>query len=58
MKAHYLAITLNGIQQNNFQAFLAVLGVTVGVAALIVSLGLARGADSPSVIKCWLLEPA
>ena len=44
MKAHYLAMTLRGIRQNNFQAFLAVLGVTVGVAALIVSLGLARGA--------------
>ena len=44
MKAHYLAMTLHGIRQNNFQAFLAVLGVTVGVAALIVSLGLARGA--------------
>ena len=44
MKAHYLAMTLHGIRLNNFQAFLAVLGVTVGVAALIVSLGLARGA--------------
>ena len=44
MNFHYFSMTLRSIRQNNFQAFLAILGVTVGVAALIVSLGLARGA--------------
>ncbi|MDA9900896.1 ABC transporter permease [Gammaproteobacteria bacterium] len=44
MNFHYFSMTIRSIRQNNFQAFLAILGVTVGVAALIVSLGLARGA--------------
>ena len=43
-KPHYFILSLRSLQRNNFQAFLAIIGVSVGVCALVISVALARGA--------------
>ena len=42
---HYLSLALYALRQNRVQATLAMLGVMVGVGALVTSLALGRGAQ-------------
>jgi len=43
--SHFLMLAMRSIQKNRVQAGLAMLGVTVGVSALVTSLALGRGAQ-------------
>ena len=42
---HYLLLGLTALLRNRLQTALAMLGVTVGVGALVASLALGRGAQ-------------
>ena len=42
-RAHFLILAAQSLQRNWMQASLAMLGVTVGVGALVASMALGRG---------------
>ena len=44
-RAHFLILAAQSLQRNWMQASLAMLGVTVGVGALVASMALGRGAQ-------------
>ena len=42
---HFLNLAMQTLRRNQLQAILAILGVTIGVSALVTSIALGRGAQ-------------
>ncbi len=45
LNSHFLSLALQTLRRNQLQAVLAILGVTIGVSALVTSIALGRGAQ-------------